>query len=222
MPCLTSSELLWYKLHVSLNHLLINKTPGENAIYQILMPLTRATKLYSSSEQNFAFSDILLCLTYIRGPIWKTGRGSSECIIKWHNKGKKQRLWLHIHAVLTNLLPCPRLYGSKILKIWTSKKLAAVFLPKIWSVWFYHAFMCPKDADRMANSVDPDKTAPSGAVLSGSTLFAHTCLSEYLGSLGYIPWSGSRNAVEQGMVVCQVLQVLVSLSSYTRHRHLGL
>ena len=32
------------------------------------------------------------------------------------------------------------------------------------------------DADRMANSIDPDQTAPLGAVWSGSTLFArHTC-----------------------------------------------
>ena len=35
--------------------------------------------------------------------------------------------------------------------------------------------MGPKDADGMANSVDPDQT--------GSTLFAQTCLSENLGSL---------------------------------------
>ena len=32
----------------------------------------------------------------------------------------------------------------------------------------------------MANSVDPDQTAPSG---SGSILFVQICLSEYLGSL---------------------------------------
>ena len=32
--------------------------------------------------------------------------------------------------------------------------------------------MCPKDADRMANSVDLDQTAHSTAVWSGSVLFA--------------------------------------------------
>ena len=32
----------------------------------------------------------------------------------------------------------------------------------------------------MANSVDPDQTAPRGAVWSGSTLFAPTCVSENL------------------------------------------
>ena len=46
--------------------------------------------------------------------------------------------------------------------------------------------MSLKDADRIANSVDPDQTAPLGAVWSGSTLFAQTCLSENLGSLRYI------------------------------------
>ena len=48
--------------------------------------------------------------------------------------------------------------------------------------------MSPNDADGIANSVDPDQTAPSqtaplGAVLSGSALFAQTFLSENLGSL---------------------------------------
>ena len=42
----------------------------------------------------------------------------------------------------------------------------------------------------MANSVDPDQTAPSGAVWSGSTLFAYVILSdalvfEFLGHLQY-------------------------------------
>ena len=38
--------------------------------------------------------------------------------------------------------------------------------------------MSPKDADGMANSVDPDQTASLGAVSSGSTLFAEAYLSE--------------------------------------------
>ena len=36
----------------------------------------------------------------------------------------------------------------------------------------------------MANSVDPDQTAPLEAVWSGSALFAQAYLSENLGSLG--------------------------------------
>ena len=42
--------------------------------------------------------------------------------------------------------------------------------------------MSPKDADGMANSVDPDQTAPL-AVWFGSALFAQAYLSENLGSL---------------------------------------
>ena len=45
--------------------------------------------------------------------------------------------------------------------------------------------MHPKDPEGMANSVDPDQTAPLGAVWSGSALFAQTCLSENLGKLQY-------------------------------------
>ena len=42
--------------------------------------------------------------------------------------------------------------------------------------------MSPNDADGMANSVDPDQTAPWS--WSGSALFAQEYLSENLGSLG--------------------------------------
>ena len=45
--------------------------------------------------------------------------------------------------------------------------------------------MSPNNADGMANSVDPDQTAPLGAVWSGSALFAQAYLSENLGSLPY-------------------------------------
>ena len=36
--------------------------------------------------------------------------------------------------------------------------------PEMGTVSFYHIVMDPKDADRMANSVNPDQTAPLGAV----------------------------------------------------------
>ena len=45
--------------------------------------------------------------------------------------------------------------------------------------------MSPSDADGMANSVDPDQTAPLEAVWSGSALFAQAYLSESLGSVQY-------------------------------------
>ena len=43
-----------------------------------------------------------------------------------------------------------------------------------------------QDANGIANSEDPDQTAPRGAVCSGFALFAQTYLSENLGSLRYI------------------------------------
>ena len=45
--------------------------------------------------------------------------------------------------------------------------------------------MHPKDAAGIANSVDPDQTAPLWAVWSGSALFTQTYLSENLGSVRY-------------------------------------
>ena len=55
--------------------------------------------------------------------------------------------------------------------------------PKSCTRWRFLRVMHPKDAEGIANSVDPDQTAPLGAVWSGSALFAQTCLSENLGKL---------------------------------------
>ena len=46
--------------------------------------------------------------------------------------------------------------------------------------------MHPKEADAMANSVDPDQTASSEAVCSWSALFAETYLSQYIEFLRYV------------------------------------
>ena len=53
---------------------------------------------------------------------------------------------------------------------------------KIWTMWLYRRVMSPNG---MAKSVDPDQTAPLGAVWSGSALFAQAYLSKNLGSLRY-------------------------------------
>ena len=45
--------------------------------------------------------------------------------------------------------------------------------------------MYQKNANGMANSVDPDQIAPLGAVWSGSTLFAQAYLSQNLEFLHY-------------------------------------
>ena len=58
--------------------------------------------------------------------------------------------------------------------------------PKCSTRWPFHKVMGPKAVDGMANSVDPDLTAPLGTVLSGSTLFPKTCLSENLGPLRHL------------------------------------
>ena len=46
--------------------------------------------------------------------------------------------------------------------------------------------MHPKDADAMANSVDPDQTASEEAVWSWAALFAETYLSQYIEFVWYI------------------------------------
>ena len=46
--------------------------------------------------------------------------------------------------------------------------------------------MHPKDADGMANSVDPDQTASSEAAWSWSALFAETYLSHYIEFVRYV------------------------------------
>ena len=43
--------------------------------------------------------------------------------------------------------------------------------------------MHPKDTAGIVKSIDPDQTAPLGAVWSGSALFAQTCMSENLGKV---------------------------------------
>ena len=53
--------------------------------------------------------------------------------------------------------------------------------PKIWLIWIFHRVMRPKDADRIANSVDPDQTAPQSSLIWVYSVCPD--LSENLGSL---------------------------------------
>lgn len=46
--------------------------------------------------------------------------------------------------------------------------------------------MGPKDKERVASGVEPDQTAPSGAVWSWSALFVYTHLSQKLQFYGTI------------------------------------
>ena len=74
----------------------------------------------------------------------------------------------------------------KVPKFWDTRKCCCNH-PKTGKKRFYHQVIHPIDADSIANSEDPDQTAPQtapqGAVWSGSALFAQTYLSENLGSL---------------------------------------
>ena len=74
---------------------------------------------------------------------------------------------------LPNDLVCQENSGS-----WDTKNSHSL-CPRNETVWFYNVIMCLKDADEMANSVDSDQTARSGAVWSGSALFVQTYLSQY-------------------------------------------
>ena len=83
----------------------------------------------------------------------------------------KKRLQYNLKSLSRSSSTTPLLYNSnvKILKNRTRKNCCSY--PKIGTVWFYDRVRCPKDADGMSNSLDPDQTAPVGAVWSGSTLF---------------------------------------------------
>ena len=63
--------------------------------------------------------------------------------------------------------------NTRIIKyMWTSHIFHINFTKSVWL-----SLDVSKSTDRMANSVDPDQTAPIGAVWSGSTLFAQTYLT---------------------------------------------
>ena len=83
------------------------------------------------------------------------------------------------------VIKCYIIY-RKFPKYWDTKKIRFNH-SKIWTMWLYHREMSPNDADGMANSADPDQTAPLWAVWSGSALLAqaYRYLSENLGSLRY-------------------------------------
>ena len=68
--------------------------------------------------------------------------------------------------------------------------------------------MSPNDADGMANSVDPDQTAPLGAVWSGSALFAQAYLSENLGSLRYVRGRSAIQTAGEDQPGSEIIQVM--------------
>ena len=86
-------------------------------------------------------------------------------------------LFMFLHVSLVS-------YYRKNSKIWDTSNNCHN-CPKIGKVWCNIALMHSKEADAMANSVDPDQTASSEAVWSWSALFAETYLSQYIEFLRY-------------------------------------
>ena len=70
-------------------------------------------------------------------------------------------------------------YTVKILNIGQPKITTVVVLK--WHSLIVQCSNASKDRGRMANTVNPDQTAPSGAVWSGFAEFPQTCLSQYQG-----------------------------------------
>ena len=59
--------------------------------------------------------------------------------------------------------PAVHLSGSNDPKFSDTQKICCNH-SNVLTMWLYYTVMGPNDADGMANSVDPDQTAPLGAV----------------------------------------------------------
>ena len=78
--------------------------------------------------------------------------------------------------------------------------------PYNWTTRLYHRVMLLKDADGIANNVDPDQTAPLGAVWSRSALFAQAYLSKNLGSLRYCKNPNNADTRKIAEVILKIVQ----------------
>ena len=71
------------------------------------------------------------------------------------------------------LLCCSLLAYPKFSKYSDSQNICCNH-SKIWTMWLYHRVMSPNHADGMANSVDPDQTAPLAYILDdGQTILQY-------------------------------------------------
>ena len=71
----------------------------------------------------------------------------------------------------------------KTVKVMSSRSvnLLKILLTKVWTRTSDYLEMYPKGASWITNTVDPEQTAPLGAVWSGSAVFAQACPCKYLG-----------------------------------------
>ena len=91
--------------------------------------------------------------------------------------------------------------------------------PKNRKVWCNFALMHPKDADGMANSVDPDQTASSEAVWSWSALFAETYLSQYIEFVRYSEFQENIFSNDRDIRKCQSFCMTTPLPTTTELWH---
>ena len=77
--------------------------------------------------------------------------------------------------------------------------------------------MHPKDADGMANSIDPDQTASPEAVCSWSALFAETYLSQYI---EFVRYKYNLNSQKKNQFALSLLPP--TFVEFTLYCHLGL
>ena len=67
---------------------------------------------------------------------------------------------LGLHCLPRPVHPKTKYHYRKFPKYSDTQKICC-YHSKILTMWLYHRVMSPNDADGMANSVDPDQTAPS-------------------------------------------------------------
>ena len=76
---------------------------------------------------------------------------------------------VHVYTIITLSIGTP--YLLTIL----------VFSPKIWNSSFYYLLMCLNYCCRYCKQCRPWSDAAFCGIWSGSTVFAHACMSQYLG-----------------------------------------
>ena len=95
-------------------------------------------------------------------------------------------------AEMFSLLKCHKRFTVKFINLGMPEIFAVIYL-KFKQRGQTYRVLGQYGANGIANSEDSDQTAPLGAVLYGSALFAQTYLSENLGSLRYIKFNDPRH-----------------------------
>ena len=92
--------------------------------------------------------------------------------------------WWNAETTITHQELVWTAFKTKIQKFRHSKNCCK--RPKIWTMWFYHRVMHPKDAAGMANSVHLNQTAPSRALIWIYTVWPDLSVRKLMDSLWYI------------------------------------